>query len=306
MLKINALKLAAILFFVVSIIYMAQTPQGFGHTATLHPPNFYVNSNGDSTDVHRTDEAGNKFDESGNKLNDPRIDYDYSDSTGSKIHNASSWARRYYASNVISANHAYDDESELIIGAKLELSVSAGCTTVSGSVSPTLTDDGGITTGWTWYGKGSLTLRITRNANAHRIIRPLLSPFYYCHVVEVEKSNLATGDKNIKIKIVDGSELETEGEELSLELSEGPAKVSAKWSRSKTKVMKDIYAKTTGINASLNCSFSDNHFGVSRQLDKSAEVTGNLGSATNPDDVSTWYNRAAHNCNGGVGSGSPF
>ncbi len=290
----------------MSIIYMAQTPQGFGHSPSQHNPNFYVNSNGDATDVDRTDANGNKLDVNGTQLNDPRTIIDYSGSTGDKIHNASSWARRYYASNVVSANHANDSETELIIGAKIDLSVSAGCTSVSGSVSPSLTDNGGISTSWIWRGKASLTLRIEKNENAHSVLRHGRFPWiYYCHEVVAEKSNVKTGLKNIGIKIVPGSESDTESNEFGLELSEGPAKVNAKWSRSKTKVISDIYSKITGISASLNSTAYYNYFYLSYQQVKTAKATGHLGeSAIDPDDISTWYN-PEHECNGGFGSGSP-
>ncbi|RKU14280.1 hypothetical protein C6501_08405 [Candidatus Poribacteria bacterium] len=308
MLKINALKISAILFFVVSIIYMAQTPQGFGHSPSSHNPNFYVNCNGDATNVDSTDPDGGKFGKDGEPLFDPRTLQSYKGSTGDREHDASSWARRYYASNVVTANHYDDIETEMIIGARLDLYVSAGANSVSGSVSPSLTDDGGINKSWGWKGKGSLDLLISGSDNAHRVIYVPISlkpfrVFRYCQVIKVKESKLQTGLKTIGIKIVDGSESETESDELSLELSEGPAKVNAKWSRSTTKVMEDVYAKITGINASLSGSALDDFFQVTEQLDKSATATGHLGEdVIDPDNISTWYT-GKHDCGG---SGSIF
>lgn len=307
MLKINALKISAILFFVVSIVYMAQTPQGFGHSPSSHNPNFYVNSNGDATDVDSTDPDGNKLDKDGKQLNDPRTNSYYTGSTGDREHDASSWARRYYASNKITANHASDIETEMIIGARLDLSVSAGANSVSGSVSPGLTDTGGITKSWEWWGKGSLDLLISGSDNAHRVIY-ISNPWNplqirrFCQVIKVEDSPLKTRLKNIGIRMVDGSESVTESEDLGLELQKGPAKVNAKWTRSKNKVTEDIYEKPTGIEASLSGGFWKDFFQVTEQLDKSATATGHLGEdVIDPDNISTWYN-GVHNCGG---SGSP-
>ena len=144
--KFQLLLLTTLIIFVISLVYLEQTQNVDGHDPSNHPPNFYVDCTlGAYDSVEKT-----------NDNQDPRVYTDYSDSSGSGTTSASSWYLKYYASGVINGGHTYRDDSEMVYGARVSLSASAGNSSCSGSFSPSLTQDMGLNedhTRWTGTSK---------------------------------------------------------------------------------------------------------------------------------------------------------
>ena len=93
--KFQLIQLTTLIIFVMSLVYMAQTQDVYGHDPSNHPPEFYVDCTYGVYDG--TEQTSNN--------QDPRAYTDYSDSSGNGTASASSWYLRYYASGVINGNH---------------------------------------------------------------------------------------------------------------------------------------------------------------------------------------------------------
>ena len=283
--KFKLFQIATLLAFVTSIVYMAQTPNGYGHDASEHPPEFYVDDNGDYAGTKPTGPDGETY-------KDPRVDRDYSGSSGNGTESASSWALRYYASGLINGNHSADDEPEMVYGARVDLSASAGNSSCSGSAMPSLTDDMGLTADHTgWSGRGRIVLEISGKEGAHFQIPDILMTIpprvvYHCvFSKDVDESKYDTGPKDIRIEVSATVITESDSTEISAEVSYGSAKVSGKRTGSVSKSSTGVYSYPTGIEASLTVSAWNRAWNVDSQLDKSANVSGNLGEPIEPDSI---------------------
>ena len=296
--KFKLVQFAILLALVMSVIYMAQTPNGYGHSADQHDPQFYVDDEGE--DAGTEEEIGL----SEEKYNDPRKDRDYDDSSGNGTESASSWDLRYYASGVINGNHASNDEVEQVYGVKVNLSASAGNSSCSASVTPSLTQDKGLSTPHGgWAGNGSIILQIYKNDNAHRVVPVTFYGItaYICVPGIVNGSTLETGDQNIEISVSDTRLTEMQSKELSIQLSEGPASVSGKWTGSVSQSHKDVYSYPVGIQAKLTCDFWARYWKQHYQQDKQADVEGNLGGPLEPKAITAVFNKCR--CKSGIGIG---
>ena len=305
MLKMNALKISAILFFVVSIIYMAQTPHGFGHEASLHPPQFRMSSNAEPIQSDHPEYYDNV------RSTDPRLGHVYGDSSGDNTTSASAWVKSYYASGVISGGHMKDEDNEMVYGVRIDLSASAGNSSVSGSIVPSLSQIGGIpVTHPGWFGTGQVKLNIHAKENAHRI-----SGYYqtigdkkywvaYCYDYDAAKSPLDTEVVYISIEITTGSESVTESGELSLGVTGGPATASAKWGKSKSQVRNGLYAIPTKIEASLTSHPWISYYWIDMQQDKDAYAKGEFGPELSTGPINAFFEGGHNDCNGGFGYGS--
>ena len=111
------IRFITLLIFVMSLVYVGQTQDVYGHEPYLHPPQFHVSS-WDGKPLANMDDDPCAL--------DPRDYRDYSDSSGNGTESASSWALRYYGSSLISGKHDSDDEVNLVFGARVDLSASAG------------------------------------------------------------------------------------------------------------------------------------------------------------------------------------
>ncbi len=147
--KSKLIQCATLLVFVMTIVFMAQAPNGFGHglggdhTNMDHPPQFEVD--------YWTGRPCPPFIYSV----DPRSNTDYSGSSGNGTGSASSWALRYYASPLYNGygGQVYDPneanaeqinakrtrEAQMVFGVRVDLSASAGNSSCSGSVTPNVT-----------------------------------------------------------------------------------------------------------------------------------------------------------------------
>lgn len=282
--KFKLIQFATLLAFVMSIIFLAHTPNGFGHGASEHPPEFYVSywtgSYVGTSPTHMYDV-------------DPRSYTSYSGSSGNGTESASSWALKYYASGLISGDHADDNEIEMVYGAEVSLSASAGSSSCSGSVSPGLTDHMGLTASHEgWSGRGQIVLTISGKEDAHYLVT---APIIFYKKVDVEESKYDTGDQNIDIQVQSTNITNTESVAITGTVSYGPASGSASLTTSAAVEREGvIYAYTTGITASLPVGFWLRLGGVEDQLTKSADVSGNLGSPIEPSSISASFNGEDH------------
>jgi len=289
----------------LSVVYMAQVPNSFGHDPSNHPPEFYVDEGGNYAGVQRTDSNY-----------DPRDDNDYKDSFGNGSESASSWALRYYASGEINGghnedNHDENNDAEMVYGARVDLSASAGNSSCSGSVTPSLTDDMGLTSknpGWSGHGK--VVLNIEDNPEAHYMISavtiptggPILEiPVYRCVPVNVEGTSYDSGWKNIEIQVSDATIQDKKSGGISGEVSYGPAKVSGSYTQGTDITRKEVHAYAYGVEFSLGFRWWQTiKSSVASQLDKTATASGNLGPSIAPDSISATF-EGEHDC---PGSGS--
>ena len=156
----------------------------------------------------------------------------------------------------------------------------------------------GLTEGHTgWSGTGKIELTISGKQDAHdKVLIPRL-PFgwrYICRKVDVGESKYNTGNQNVEIRVSDTVIQEIDSKEISAEVSHGPAKVSGKWTGSVSKSSTGVYSYPTGIDASLNVGFWSSIRGVVSQLDKSANASGNLGSAIAPTSIYASFDGEDH------------
>ena len=133
-----------------------------------------------------------------------------------------------------------------------------------------------------WSGRGQIVLTIPEKKDAHYLV---IIPITFCKKIDVEESKYDTGPQNVRIEVSDTVITTTDSQEISAEVSVGPAKVSGKWTGSVSKSSTGVYSYPTGIEASLTVGFWLHVGGVESQLDKSADVSGNLGPAIAPDSI---------------------
>ncbi len=277
--KFKLVQFTILLVFVMSIIFLAHTPNGFGHGASEHPPEFYVSywtgSYVGTTPTHMYDV-------------DPRSYTSYSGSSGNGTESASSWALKYYASGLISGDHADDKEIEMVYGAEVNLSASAGTSSCSGSVSPGITDHMGLTASHEgWSGRGQIVLTISEKKDAL-----YLAPLVWIYTrIDVKESKFDTGPEDIRIEVQSTNITNTESVAITGTVSYGPASGSASLTTSAAVEREGVlYAYTTGITASLPVSFWLIAGAVDSQLTKSASVSGNLGGTIEPSSIDAEFN----------------
>ncbi len=305
MLKINTLKISAILFFVMSIIYMAQTPQGFGHSPSQHDPQFRIGSNANPIQSDHPEYYDSRL------SLDPRDGHVFGDISGNNTTSASSWVKTYYASGVINGNHLKDSDIEMVYGVRIDLAASAGNSSVSGSVSPSLSQIGGIPANHPgWFGSGQVKLNIHAKENAHQICgyyQKIFGKTYWvavCYDYDAPHSELDTDVQIIALEITTGSDSVTESGELNLGVSAGPATASGKWSKSKSQVRNGVYVIPTKIKASLTCDPWTSYYWIDMQQDKDGYVMGEFGPELSASPINVVFSGGHDDCNGGWGSGS--
>ena len=288
--KFKRIPLTTLLFFLMSVVYLGHTKNVYGHDPSNHPPNFYVDCTyGRYDGVHKT-----------NDNQDPRVDTDYSDSSGNGTASASSWFLRYHASGVINGGHRDNrpKDSEMIYGARVDLSASAGSSSCSGSFTPSLTNDMGLNADHAgWSGTVAIELTISGKQDAHYEVPISQLPSglrYICTKTDVDESKYDTGPQDVRIEVSDTIITDNFPREISAETSYGPAKASAKRTGSVTKFSTSVYAYPTAIDASLSVDFWSRVGGVESQLDKSANASGNLGSAIEPDSIYASFDGEDH------------
>lgn len=284
--KSKRVQIIALFAFVITIIFIAQVPNGFGHDPYEHPPEFYVNCTyGDYDGVEKTD----------NNL-DPRDYTDYYDSNGNGTISASSWYMRYYASGVINGNHKYDDDAEMVYAAQVSLSASAGNSSCSGTISPSLTQDMGLTSGHPgWSGTGTITLNIS-DTNAHSEVPTHLPwPTHICIPIDVGGSSYESGSRSVDIKVSDSVITEITTKEIGAEVSGGNAKISGKWTGSVSRSVNNIHSYPVGFEFTLTSGFWDQVMQLDSQQNKGATVTGNLSGSIAPTSISADF-QGSHTC----------
>lgn len=277
--KFKLVQFTILLVFVISILIIAHTPSGFGHDPSEHPPEFYVDYwTGSYVGTSQTHMYAV----------DPRSFSDYSGISGNDTESASSWSMRYYPSGLINGDHKFDDDSEMVYAATVSLSASAGNSSCSGSVSPSLTQDMGLYPGHAgWSGTGTVDLEIQGKDNAHYMTKNYFGvmPDYYCSEVDVPISEYATGALDVRIEVSDSEITKSSKTEITTETTYGGAKLSATWTGSVSRSSKGIYSYPAGIDVSLTVDFWYRLGQVDKQLTKTANVTGNLGAGISPTSI---------------------
>ena len=294
--KFKLIQITGLLIFVMSIVYIAQTPVGYGHSEDQHPPEFYVDKDG-------TNKGAEKIGPDGKKRKDPRIDDEYSDSSGNGTESASSWKMVYYASGQINGGHKKDKDAEQVYGARVDLSASAGNSSCSGSAAPSLTDDMGLTgDNPGWSGNAQIILTIKAKDDAHLRKRMWLGTGFHewCTLVNVQEAKLDTEQQNIGIQVQETTITSKKSGTIGAALGYGPASISATWSSGSDVAREGVVcAYAFGIDAKL---VSTAHESVSPQLDKTAWVTGDLGEILKPANITAVY-KGKHECYGSFGGG---
>lgn len=303
--KFKLIQFGILLVIVMSIVYMAQTQNGFGHsiggthTNMSHPSEFYVDKDGNSKGAN-------------NSFRDPRTDSYYKDSNGNGTESASSWALRYFASPLYNgsggvacpADQANADEinrrrtqySQMVIGARLALSASAGNSSCSGSITPSLTKDLGLVASHFpgWSGWGMVHLHIKENNNAKKLIPVWLTTRVRIIITvdaELEESyhNKLKVYKNFHILVSDTQLTEKEDKELGGQVGHGPANFTAKWTGSVGRSTSGVYSYPFGFDFTLDPGFWAGYFQTDYQQDKYAEIDANIGEEIKPDSINASF-----------------
>lgn len=317
--KFKLIQFAILLAFVMTIVFMAQIPNGFGHslggshTHMIHPPEFHVDPSGDSIGPVPCPCS-----------NDPRESEhrDYKDSHGNGTGSATSWALRYYASplyngdggqvhtpadpnsavqkrNSAKINAARATESQMVFGARVDLSASAGNSSCSGSVQPSLTDDMGLTSDLSgWSGQGNITLVISKKDDAHiRVANPFGMGFsYICVPTDLEETIYNPGWQDIEIGVSDTKLTNKKTRGIEGALKGGPASLTAKWIVENSVEREGVvYAYPEGIEVTLRCPWGVILGDGASQQDKRSNVQGNLGTAITAPPICTVF-KGKHEC----------
>lgn len=281
--KIKWIRLTTLLIFVMSVVYLGHVQNSFGLEVSEHPPEFYVDDNGES-------QGGKKEGPNGEEYKDPREYPTYSGSSGNGTESASSWKMVYEASGLINGGHKENHPehknkaAEMVYGVRVDLSASAGNSSCSGSAMPGLTDDMGLTADNPgWSGSGRIELLISEKKDAHRI-RRVWWPVYFewCQKIDVEESGLDTKQQDIEIRVQKTTITDKKSGGIEGGLSWGPASVSATWSTGSDVAREGLHAYAAGISATLT---SSEHSSVNPQLDKTADAEGDLGEEIRPDPI---------------------
>lgn len=266
--KFKLIQFGTLLVIVMSIVYMAQTQDGYGHDASDHEPQFYVNSSGEVL-VEKTD--------SPNPL-DPRDDAhnSYSDSSGNNTESASSWALRYYASPMISGGHESDDEINFVFGARLDVTASAGNTSCSGRITPDVTMNMGLTTDYFWGGQGSIELKIVSTYAYTTDYSPeyyLGTHSFYCPGGEILAKN---NTREIRIRVSNTDIKKKQDGTISVSLTTGKGSLHAEYTKGTEVTRKEVHAYPFGFSTKLEPTFWTRAGGLSNQMDKSAKTNAKL------------------------------
>lgn len=282
--KFKFIRLATLLIFVMSVVYLGHVQNSFGHDVSSHPPEFYVDDDG-------TNQGANKNGPDGEIYKDPRTNPTYHDSDGNGTHTAFSWKMVYEASGLINGGHIENHPehknkaSEMVFGVRVDLSASAGNSSCSGSASPSLTDDMGLSENNVpgWSGNAKIVISIPKKKDVHRLYT-VWWPVYFiwCREIDVEKAGLDTKYRNIGIRVQKTTITDKKSGEISGELGYGPASISATWSSGTDVAREGIHAYSFGITATLT---STAHESVHFQLDKTTDVDGDLGAEIKPDPI---------------------
>ena len=273
--KSKFIQLATLFIFVMSVVYMVQTQNGYGHGASEHPPEFYVDPSGDPLTEDPDDCPCAR---------DPRDVSDYSGSNGNGTGSASSWALRYYASPIISGNHDSDDEVNLVFGARLDFTASAGITSCSGSATPSITMDLGLTTDYTWGGPVRVLLIIS-DTKGHLpvIVEPLTNIPLVCMPVDLKGGTVdKTGE--VKIRISDTDITDKQEGSIDVQLTSGSGSASGSYTVGSEVKRSEVHAYPYGFRCKLTPSFGTFAWILSHQMDKSAQTSGKM-DPVDPDSI---------------------
>ncbi len=321
MLKMNTLKISAILLSVVSIVYLVQTPIGFGHdlggdhTNLSHPPELYVNSWTGETHLEST----NMY------IVDARLDPYPEDSSGNGDKSATSWALRFYASSLYNANGGIvavptppiteiqrqhvaslnaqrTTEPEQIFGVKLSLSASAGNSSCSASATPSVTDNKGLSTEYFaagWSGNVDLKLSIPEQTVTVLVpslgrYGPYLRPMPLTFAGKYEPDLL-----NIEIDVSETVLTEKVTKAIGGAVAEGAAQLTAQFTVENTIEREGLYAYPTGIDATLDVPYWIVITQGAKQFTKDADIGGNLGNIK-PDHIYTTFPGETTPLSGGI------
>lgn len=194
----------------------------------------------------------------------------------------------YEASGLINGGHKENHPehknkaAEMVFGVRVDLSASAGNSSCSGSASPSLTDDMGLSENNLpgWSGHGKIVISIPEKKDVHRPRQAFL--FYWCQKIDVKKAGLDTERRNIGIKVQKTTITDKKSGEISGELGYGLASISATWSSGTDVAREGIHAYSFGITATLT---STAHGSVHSQLDKTTDVEGDLGEEIKPNSI---------------------
>ena len=126
-------------------------------------------------------------------------------------------------------------------------------------------------------------------------MKAYVPPFLWtwkCKEVDVDEAELDTKYQNIGIKVQKTTITDKKSGEIEGSLSFGPASASATWSSGTDIAREGISAYAFGISATLT---STAHWSVHSQLDKTADVDGDLGEEIKPDAIQAVFN-GEHDC----------
>ena len=256
--KFKLIQFATLLAFVMSIVYMAQTPSGFGHeqegnhTNMDHDPEFWVHKGtGKSLGNQKPDPNEEEPISVDPRLEDHR---NYSDSEGEGEKSASSWALRYYASDLLTADGG-ENEVNMVFGARTDAAASAAECSCRGSVLPTLTDDMGLTTRFnSLAGQAKIELEFLERKNV-LVWVPVLGwpPSFRLTRVDLSGSSYDTQFQDIEIEVAMTEIIDKKSGEIAGGIAIGDANVSASYTEG-TDIKRTgvVHSYSYGISAVLS------------------------------------------------------
>ena len=297
--KFKLIQVAVISIFVISVVALFHAPYGFGHDLTgnhtnlSHPPQFYVDCDGKPMDEYI----------SGNSI-DPRQHTGYFDSSGNGTENASSWELKYYPSPLYSGdggkvskpkdpnsavqkrhadliNTQRISEIQMVFGARCDFSASAGNSSCSGSVTPNLVMDMGLTTDYAWGGEATITLKIPSKT----VHSPSLNP-NICTSRRIEGPVVKPLKGEVEIRVSDTTITNKQSGEIKVSLESGSGSVSASYTEGTEVQRKEVHAYPYGFSMTLSVGWWHAKWYEAMQMDKSATVSGFLtNELIDPDDI---------------------
>jgi hypothetical protein len=198
---------------------------------------------------------------------------------------------------MISGGHASDDETNYVFGARIDFSASAGNSSCSGSILPTVTMDMGLTSDFSWGGNGRIKLS-TSDTVGH--IPQSKWGFSWCTRVDCPGGSVDE-QREVEIRVSSTEITDKQSGDLEVSLTSGEGSVSAKYTVGTDVQRTEVHAYPYGFSCTLKPTFWTWVRGLSDQMDKKAEVSGFLTEdVIDPADIYAEFD-GTHDC---PGSGS--
>ncbi len=287
--KVKLIHMAMLLFFVMSVMFLAQTQDGIGHSANMHDPVFHVDGSGNEVAFGQG--------------NDPRGRSFWKCSDGSYIGYMWSEGWQYEGGLLNGATedqtndpnntgHPRDDKDQSIYALQIRLDCNAYFNVCQSEIKPSIKYvDVLPPRRHTFQGWGSVELIFSGLCYSEECLGS--DGNYHEREIEIEETNWAEGQA-ILAKVTLNEYADKRTGSWGAGLTQGPLAVSASYSHGYEEKHNDLHARGFGIKAKLSYSrfdkiafIRDKYAGASGYLEGASG--GDIGAGRPGDDIDDIY-----------------